>query len=86
MVLNLQSSSGAKIQTTFQACKVNRPLWSVSKICDGGYEVLFTSSGATIRKPGSRSNICSFEKKNGLYVGAMQLQKPEAAVFKRQGS
>ena len=85
VTLNLIGESGAGFKSVFQACKLNRPLWSVSRICDSGYEVLFTAKGAIIRRPGSNSPVCGFEKQNGLYVGKLQLKKPDTPVFRRQG-
>ena len=98
MELNLLKEGG-RFNSTFQACKVNRPLWSVSKICRSGYEVLFTADGAQVRAKGTDKPICSFEQKNGLYVFEFALKRPQfpatatgaqasnaqPAVFARQG-
>ena len=85
MKLNLIGQGGAQIESTFQACKVNRPLWSVAKICDSGYEVLFTASGAHVRSPGTTKSICSFDKVGGLYIGNLQLRSSETGDFSRPG-
>ena len=72
MTLDLAGTTGAAIRSTFQTCKVNRPLWSVAKICDAGYEVLYTAKGASIRRPGDTSEACTFARRNGFYIGALQ--------------
>ena len=81
MVLNLATSVGAPLQSTFQVCSVHRPLWSVGKICDNGCSVTFDAKGATVKSKEGKS-VCTFERRNGLYVTTLNLQRPD---FARQG-
>ena len=51
MVLSLRSKGeggGREITTTFQVAKVTRPLWSGARICDAGFHVTFTATGAKV--------------------------------------
>ena len=72
------------ISSTFQVSRISRPLWSVGKVCDAGYEVTFKKDGASIKHIASGKPVGSFERKQGLYVGQMKLRNP-SAVFSRQG-
>ena len=54
---------------------------SVAKVCDAGYSCLFTKTGASVLDE-SKKEVCTFERKNGLYVADMKLKKPEP--FTRQ--
>jgi hypothetical protein len=75
---------GHTIRSTFQVARVSRPLWSVSKICDEGFEVRFTKTHATIITPQGRE-ICRFERKGGLYVAQLHLKNPDFEHFARRG-
>ena len=59
--------------------------WSVGKICDSGYEVKFDKAGAQIIHAGSGKHIGTFPRKQGLYMGTMQLKNPESQDFPRLG-
>ena len=50
MTLSLKTEHDTNINSTFQVCQTNRPLWSVGKICDAGCEVLFTAQGAVVKQ------------------------------------
>ena len=76
MTLNLTTTTGHPIQSVFQVCEVSRPLWSVSKICDAGCSVTFTSKGASVKHDGTGKELCTFERKRGLYVASLPLSKP----------
>ena len=73
MRLNL-IDSGNSIKSTFQVAKVARPLYSVAKITGAGYEVVFEKERAVVREPGTTKPVAQFQRRNGLYVGAMMLK------------
>ena len=52
MTLSLKTEGNQKINSTFQVCSTNKPLWSVGKICDSGCEVKFSSDKAVVRRLG----------------------------------
>ena len=80
MTLNLTTTTGHPIQSVFQVCEVSRPLWSVSKICDAGCEVTFTKTGASIKHAPTGKEVCTFERKRGLYVASMPLRPPQQSA------
>ena len=65
------NSGGSAILLKFQVAGISKPLWSVGRICVAGYEVRFTKSGADILHVGSGQPVGRFERKQGLYMGAM---------------
>ncbi len=73
-----------KISTVFQVADVTRPLWSVSKVCDAGYDVKFSKKQATILDEHGQP-VCVFERQGGLYVARMRLRNPKYRGFSRQG-
>ena len=75
-ILNLTTTEGHPIKSKFQVCQVSRPLWSVSKICDAGCSVTFDDKGATVTHTASGKNLCSFERKRGLYTTSLPLNRP----------
>ena len=54
---------------------------SVGKVCDAGYTCLFMQNGACVLDQ-SKTEVCRFVRKGGLYVADMKLKKPEP--FTRQ--
>ena len=74
---------------TFQVAKVTRPLLSVSKICDAGYVVRFTSDMAVVEDEKGKE-VCRFVRRGGLYIAKMQLRNPnfraKASTFVRPGA
>ena len=74
-------SGNVPIKSTFQVSKISKPLWSVGKLCDAGYEVEFQRDQAVIRHGASGQAIGSFPRCQGLYVGNLQLRNP---TFQRQ--
>ena len=78
MLLNLTTTEGHKIQSKFQVCDVSRPLWSVGKICDAGCAVTFTSKGAVVKHAATGKDMCSFERRRGLYVASLLLSRPNS--------
>ena len=75
MTLELQSGDAA-ISSKFQVAKISRPLWSVGKICDAGYKVVFDARQGAIYHKQSGSQVGVFERKGGLYVSDMKLRNP----------
>ena len=74
---------GVPVESTFQVSRISKPLWSVGKICDQGYEVKFSKDRATITNVTTGRQIEGFvrdQESAGLYVAKkMQLRNPEAA-------
>ena len=86
MTLSLKTESGQEIDSTFQVCKTNRPLWSVGKICDTGCKVVFSANKAEVIREKTGKSICSFPREGGLYVGKLSLSSPNtSSSFTRQG-
>ena len=91
MTLALRAEScgkkkGREIQSTFQVAKVSRPLWSVGRICDEGFDVRFTKTEALVLKPDG-SVVCRFERRGGVYIAKMSLRNPlYRKDFRRQGA
>ena len=82
---DLEKKKGRDIKTTFQVAKVTRPLWSVGRICDEGFEVKFTNSEAhVLTKEGKE--VCRFRRKGGLYVAELHLKSASQAGFQRRGT
>ena len=94
MQLNLEVPNGTErttpLRSTFQGAKVTRPLHSVSKICDEGFEVRFKKGAATILNANGKL-VARYERKGGLYVATMRLKPPSPKKalpesFRRQGA
>ena len=86
MALSLKTEDGKQINSTFQVCKTNRPLWSVGKICDSGCRVVFSMDKAEVVHEKSGKRVCSFQRQGGLYVANLKLGRPPAAQpFTGQG-
>ena len=79
---NLQTRSGKlPIKSTFQVSKISKPLWSVGKLCDAGLTVQFGKDSAVVSRVSNGKKIGEFKRKNGLYIGNLQLRNPS---FPRQ--
>ena len=76
MTFNLTTTAEHPIQSKFQVCNVSRPLWAVGKICDAGCAVTFDSKGATVKHFVTGKDVCSFERRGGLYLASLPLSKP----------
>ena len=90
MILSLLAPTGKgdqeeKISTIVQVADVTRPLWSVSKVCDAGYDVKFTKTNATVYDEKGLP-VCVFERQGGLYVARMRLRNPKHSGFSRPGN
>ena len=83
MTLSLKTEGGQQINSTFQVCQTNRPLWSVGKICDSGCKVVFSKDKAEVVQETTGKAVCSFERQGGLYVGKLKLGPPKS--FQRPG-
>ena len=82
---DLEKKKGKDIKTTFQVAKVTRPLWSVGRICDEGFEVKFTNNEAYVLTKGD-NDVCKFKRKGGLYVAELHLKKASQSSFQRRGT
>jgi len=84
-VLSLQGGDKEHtMSTTFQVAKVSRPLMSVGRLCDKGFDVLFKKDRADVLSP-DNTVILSFERQDGgLYVAKLRLKRP-ASPFGRPG-
>jgi len=84
--VKMRSQKGKKLASTFQVAQVTRPLYSVSKLCDAGYDVSFSRADAVVRKNGE--TVHAFKREGGLYVAEMMIgedaERP-ASDFVRQG-
>jgi len=83
MTLSLKTEQGRQINSTFQVCQTNRPLWSVGKICDSGCKVIFSKDGAEVVQTATGKAVCSFQRQGGLYVGNLKLSPQKS--FQRPG-
>ena len=79
--INLITEEGNTIASTFQVADVCRPLHSVSKTCDGGHEMLYTSDGALVLPKGVLSKLLAnlnvkpvarYVRRGCLYVAKMK--------------
>ena len=75
--LRTQGAGGKEIATTFQVASVTRPLWSVARICDAGFKVVFDPAGAEILDKNGKV-MCRFKRVGNLYKARFDLQKSTA--------
>jgi hypothetical protein len=88
VVLKSGDGGGAKgrvIRSTFQSAKVTRPLWSVGRICDEGFDVKFNKTEALILTKQGKV-VCRFERRGGLYIARLQLRNPLFERFTGPGT
>ena len=69
--------------TTFQVADVTRPLFSVSKICEKGNDVLCGDNMAYVLDK-DHNVVAQFGKRNGLYVSTLSVKNPRHKGFQRQ--
>ncbi len=74
--LHFRGDRGANFTSLFQFAEVTRPLWSVGKICDQGFDAHFTKTKATILDQNGKE-VLSFERRNGLYLGMIKMKNPK---------
>ena len=75
MTVNLTTAEAHSVNQSSK-CEVSRLLWSVGKICDAGCTVTFDSKGATVKHSATGKDLCSFERRGGLYLASLPLSKP----------
>ena len=66
---------GNGAQATFQVADINRPLTSVSKICDKGNVVIFTSKGGYVHNLHSGARV-PFAREANIYALEMWVARP----------
>ena len=55
------------------------------KLCDAGYHVVFKRDTASVIHDTTGATVGEFPRKQGLYIGNLQLRNPKAATpFTRQ--
>lgn len=84
--LRASEGKGRSLKSTFQVAKVTRPLWSVSKICDEGFNVVFNKNKTVIRRETDDKEVCSFVREHGLYVATLKVRNPKHKSFIRQAA
>ena len=77
------NTNGNETLSKSQVAGISKPLWSVGRICDASYEMRSNKDGADIFDAISSKLVARFARKQGLYVGAMELRNPEASTFAR---
>ena len=82
--LRTQGAGGKEIATTFQVASVTRPLWSVARICDAGFKVMFDQAGADILGKDGKA-VCRFKRVGNLYKVRFDLKNPTHKDFARRG-
>ena len=79
--VDLVTEEGNTISSTFQVADVCRPLHSVSKTCDGGHEMLYTSDEALVLPKGVLGKLLAtmdvkpvarYVRRGGLYAAKMK--------------
>ena len=93
--VKLRTKDGNVIGNVFQVADVCRPLHSVSRICDTGHEVLFTSEEGIVVPKGTfakfmenmKGVVARYPREAGLYVAEMDVKAGDAPAesFTRQG-
>ena len=68
----------------WQVADVTRALWSVGLICDSGLKVQFGPKSAVITDA-SGVELCTFERRSGLYVARLKLPNTLLKGFQRPG-
>ena len=66
-----------EVESTFQVAEVSRPLFSVSKVCDAGYDVIFNKKCAKIVNS-KGVGVGVFQRQGGLYVAKIRVRNPKA--------
>jgi len=69
--VKMRTKEGTRVASTFQVADVTRPLYSVSKLCDAGYDVAFKKHEALVTK--GDKVIHRFHREGGLYVAEMYI-------------
>ena len=64
-----------------QVTDAQRTLSSVSKVCDGGHEVVFRSDGGFIRHVETNRKVGEFQRVNGVYRMEVEVEEDATAGF-----
>ena len=83
-VVQLVQEDGTVATSTVQVAEVCRPLHSVSTICDGKKEMLYTDTEAVVVPKGSLSKflaqckrLATYPRVGGLYVAKFKVKNPK---------
>ena len=76
VTLQLEGTGGAQINSKFQVAAISRPLWSVGRMCDAGYTVVFDAGQAAVYHIETGEEVVVFPRKNGLYTADLKLKNP----------
>ena len=82
MVAKDSKGGSHNISSKFEAADVTRALWSVGLICDAGLDVKFTKTKASVVNA-SGTEVCSFNRENGLYLATVKIRNPRHPSFQR---
>ena len=63
--IDICTDDGGEAQMVFQVTDVNKPLWSISEICDRGNRVIFGRAGGVIQNLRSGS-FTPFVRRHGI--------------------
>ena len=72
---------GGHCALKLQVTDAQRTLLSVSKVCDGGHEVVFRSDGGFIRHVETNRKIGKFQRVNGVYRMEVEVEEDATAGF-----
>ena len=86
-VVHLVQEDGTVATSTVQVAEVCRPLHSVSTICDGKKEMLYTDEEAVVVPKGSLSKflaqcqrLATYPRVGGLYVARVKVRNPQSTT------
>ena len=76
--VKVKTKEGCCCELKMQVTDVRKPLMSVSKICDAGHQVTFTSAGGEIMEIGT-GKVTRFDRVDDVY--RLEVELPEATVY-----
>ena len=82
--VQVETDGGYLCSLTMQITGVNKALMSVSKICDSGHEVIFTSDGGRMVNKAS-GQVVPFKRVDGVYRMRLRVIGESPSVFPRPG-
>jgi hypothetical protein len=82
--VQVETDGGHLCSLTMQITAVNKALMSVSKICDSGHEVIFTSEGGRMVNKTS-GQVVPFQRVDGVYRMRLRVIGEATSVFPRPG-
>ncbi len=74
--VRIKGKDGIALRSLFQVAEVSRPLWSVGKLCDQGFDTKFNKHRAVITDETGKE-VLVFERKNGVYLCMLQVRNPK---------